>query len=246
MRKGILLCCHGTRSNEGIRDNNKLLRVLKKKNKKHIVKIGYLEIAKPTIKNQLEFFFKNNFDNLLIVPAMIFSGNHVTKDIPKIINTSKKKFKKLPKINFTPPLIKSKNFFNVVQNNLMKNLKKLKNKRKAEIIVVASNTINTYAKSQINLLAKKIVIKNKLNSYETLLVTLNKDSIKKILNKSLSNYRILILPIFLFRGNLLENLKSVLKNNMKANQNKFILSSHINNYKKIASLMNDMIKSNIT
>ena len=242
MRKGILLCCHGSRSNEGIRDTNKLLRILKKTNKNYTVKIGYLEIKKPTIKNQLEFFLKKKFNNLLIVPGMIFSGNHVTKDIPKIINNSKKKFKKLPKINFAPPLIKSKNFFDIVQNNLMKNLKKIKNKKKTKIIIVASNTVNTYAKSQINFLAKKIVKKNKLNSYKTLLITLNKDNIKKILNKSLSNYKTLILPIFLFRGNLLENLKSVLKSNMKANQNNFILSNHINNYKKVVSLMNDMIK----
>ena len=242
MRKGILLCCHGTRSNEGIRDSNKLLRILKKTNKNYTVKIGYLEIAKPTIKNQLEFFLKKNFDSLLIVPGMFFSGNHVAKDIPQIINTSKKKFKKLPKINFIPPLIKSKNFFDVIQNNLTKNLKKIKNKKKTKIIIVASNTVNTYAKSQINFLAKKIVKKNKLNSYKTLLITLNKDNIKKILNKSLSNYKTLILPIFLFRGNLLENLKSVLKSNMKANQNNFILSNHINNYKKVVSLMNDMIK----
>jgi len=124
----------------------------------------------------------------------------------------------------------------------MKNLKKIKNKKKTKIIIVASNTVNTYAKSQINFLAKKIVKKNKLNSYKTLLITLNKDNIKKILNISLSNYKTLILPIFLFRGNLLENLKSVLKSNMKANQNNFILSNHINNYKKVVSLMNDMIK----
>ena len=102
MRKGILLCYHGTRSNEGIKDTIKLLKVFKKRNKDCTVKIGYLEITKPTIENQLDFFFKKKFDNLLIVPAMIFSGNHVTKDIPKIINNSKKKFKKLPKINFTP------------------------------------------------------------------------------------------------------------------------------------------------
>ena len=30
MRKGILLCYHGTRSNEGIKDTIKLLKVFKK------------------------------------------------------------------------------------------------------------------------------------------------------------------------------------------------------------------------
>ena len=58
MRKGILLCCHGTRNNEGIKDTIKLLRVFKQRNKNSTVKIGYLEIAKPTIENQLDFFFK--------------------------------------------------------------------------------------------------------------------------------------------------------------------------------------------
>ena len=246
MRKGILLCYHGTRSNEGIKDTIKLLKVFKKRNKDCTVKIGYLEITKPTIENQLDFFFKKKFDNLLIAPAMIFSGNHVTKDIPKIINNSKKKFKKIPKINFVPPLIKSKKFFDVIQNNLIKKLQKLKNKTKTGLIVLASNTINTYAKSQINSLAKKIVKKNKFKFYKILLVTLNKENIKKELKKLISNYEFIILPIFLFRGNLLENLQLVIKQNKKTNKNKFILCSHINNYKKIASLMNDLIKNNTT
>ena len=60
MRKGILLCYHGTRSNEGIKDTIKLLKVFKKRNKDCTVKIGYLEITKPTIENQLDFFLKKN------------------------------------------------------------------------------------------------------------------------------------------------------------------------------------------
>ena len=120
MKKGILLCCHGTRSTEGIKDTIKLLRIFKKKNKSYTVKIGYLEIRKPTIKDQLDFFFRRKFDNLVIVPAMIFSGNHVTKDIPKIVKNFKKRYKNIPKIKFIPPLSKAKNFFNIIQNNIFK------------------------------------------------------------------------------------------------------------------------------
>ena len=246
MQKGLILCCHGTRSNQGIQDTVKLLRFFKKRYKDYTVKIGYLEITKPTIENQLEFFFKKKFDNLLVVPAMIFSGNHVTKDIPKIINNAKKKFKKLPKINFIPPIIKSKKFFNVVQNNSIKNLLKLRNKTKTGLVVVASNTINTYAKTQINLLAKKISKKNKFNFYRTLLVTLNKDNIKKELKKLVLNYEFIILPIFLFRGYLLENLKLVVKQINKKENNKFILCSHLKDYKEIYNVINNLIKSKIT
>jgi len=63
MKKGILLCCHGTRDRHGINDTVKLLRFFKKKTPNYIVKIGYLEILKPTIKDQLDFFL---VDNLII------------------------------------------------------------------------------------------------------------------------------------------------------------------------------------
>ncbi len=108
MKKGILLCCHGTRNNQGIKDTIKLLKIFKKKNKNYVVKIGYLEFGKPTIKKQLDFFFKKKFDNLLIVPAMIFSGNHVTKDIPRILINLKKNYKISPKVFVISPLLKSK------------------------------------------------------------------------------------------------------------------------------------------
>ena len=41
MKKGVLLCCHGTRDLNGIKDSVELLRLFKKK-KNYIVKIGYL------------------------------------------------------------------------------------------------------------------------------------------------------------------------------------------------------------
>ena len=55
MKKGILVCCHGTRNPDGVNDTKKLLRFFKKKH--YTVKIGYLEISKPSIKDQLSFFF---------------------------------------------------------------------------------------------------------------------------------------------------------------------------------------------
>ena len=247
MKKGILLCCHGTRSIEGIKDTIKLLRIFKKKNKSYTVKIGYLEIRKPTIKDQLDFFFRRKFDNLVIVPAMIFSGNHVTKDIPKILNNLKKNYKTLPKIFVIPPLFKSKDFFNIIQNNVIKNLSAINRKKNNGLIVIASKTINLKAKFEMNFLAETIAKKNKINFYKKILVTLSKENLKKELeNLNLKYDRFLILPIFLFRGNLLDNLISVIKEINKKSKNKFILCSHLTNYKNIFNLMNNLIKFKIT
>ena len=247
MKKGILLCCHGTRSTEGIKDTIKLLRIFKKKNKNYTVKIGYLEIRKPTIKDQLDFFFRRKFDNLVIVPAMIFSGNHVTKDIPKILNNLKKNYKTSPKIFVIPPLFKSKYFFNIIQNNVIKNLRTINRKKNNGLIVIASKTINLKAKFEMNFLAETIAKKNKINFYKKILVTLSKENLKKELeNLNLKYDRFLILPIFLFRGNLLDNLISVIKEINKKSKNKFILCSHLTNYKNIFNLMNNLIKFKIT
>ena len=247
MKKGILLCCHGTRSIEGIKDTIKLLRIFKKKNKDYTVKIGYLEIRKPTIKDQLDFFFRRKFDNLVIVPAMIFSGNHVTKDIPKILNNLKKNYKTSPKIFVIPPLFKSKYFFNIIQNNVIKNLRTINRKKNNGLIVIASKTINLKAKFEMNFLAETIAKKNKINFYKKILVTLSKENLKKELeNLNLKYDRFLILPIFLFRGNLLDNLISVIKEINKKSKNKFILCSHLTNYKNIFNLMNNLIKFKIT
>ena len=239
MRKGILLCYHGTRSNEGIKDTIKLLKVFKKRNKDCTVKIGYLEITRPTIENQLDFFFKKKFDNLLIVPAMLFSGNHVTKDIPKILNNIKKNYKTSPAIFINPPLLKSKKFLNVVQNNIIKSLRMI-DKKKDGLIVVASSTVNSKAKAEINYLTRKIAKKNKINFYKKILITLSEKNLKKNLKNLNSRYsKFLVLPLFLFRGNLLENLRLVISKINKKEKKKFFLCSHLSDYKKIYNVINN-------
>ena len=243
MKKGILLCCHGTKDRRGINDTVKLLRFFKKKKPNYIVKIGYLEILKPTIKDQLDFFFSRQFDYLLIVPAMIFSGNHVTKDIPKILSNLKKNYKTSPKVFINPPLLKSKKFFYAIQNNLIKSLKIVDTKKRC-LIVVASKTINFKAKAEINHLAGKIARKNKFSFYKEILITLNKKNLKKNLNKlSLKYSGFLVLPLFLFRGRLLESLRSVVKETNKKKKKKFILCSHAIDYKEIYTVINNLIKS---
>ena len=173
---------------------------------------------------------------------MLFSGNHVTKDIPNILNNLKKNYKIKPKVFITPPLLKSKKIFNVIQNNLIKSLKII-DKKKDGLIVVASRTINFKAKAEINYLTKKIARKNKFNFYKEILVTLNKKNLTQNLNKLNSKYNsFLVLPLFLFRGNLLENLISVIKKVNKQKKKRFILCSHLNDYKEIYNVINNLIK----
>jgi len=236
MKKGILLCCHGTRSTDGIKDTLKLFKIFKKKKKNFIVKIGYLESATPNISSQIDFFLRKNFDIILIKPAMIFPGNHVNKDIPKIIENSLKKYKKKIKIKISYPLLKSKKFIKNIQFNLKEKLSKI-DKKETALIVVASYTINIDAKSEINFLTKKLAKNEGIRYYKNILITLNKENLKQQLNKLSVGYsKFIILPIFLFRGKLLKNLISVIDKLNKKN-NKYVVCKHFNDYKKVENLI---------
>ena len=158
MKKAILLCYHGSKDLEGSADTKKLTKIFQKKNKDITIKYGYLQNAKPSINDQLNTLLKKNFYRIMIIPGMIFSGNHVTKDIPKIINKFQKENKQV-KISISLPLIKLKNFFNLIKKNINSEIKRIKKNNKTILILVASNTLNVEAKKEMKEVLKKITLK---------------------------------------------------------------------------------------
>ena len=121
---------------------------------------------------------------------------------------------------------------------------KIVDKKKWGLIVVASRTINFKAKAEIKDIARNIARKNKFSFYKEILITLNKKNLKKNLNELNLKYSgFLIVPLFLFRGRLLESLRSVVKEINKKKKKKFILCSHVIDYKEIYTVIKNLIKS---
>ena len=237
MKKGILLCYHGTRERKGINDTKKLTKIFKKKNSKYLVRTGYLEITKPSIEKQLNFFFKKNIVDINVIPAMIFSGGHVLKDIPEIIKKFKNKNKSI-KITIRKSLLNKKNFLSLIKTNLSEFIY---NKKKDFLIVVASNTISTIAKTQIKQIKSNLTRHFKFKNSAFFLIGSDSNSLKqKIinLNKQTHCCNFIVVPIFLFRGRLLQNCKKVRSELRKRNKNiNYYLAPHINNYHKISQLI---------
>ena len=105
MKRAILFCYHGSKDTRGRADTKKLTKIFKKKNNKVFIKYGYLQNAKPSISSQINLLLKKKIKKITIIPGMIFSGNHVIKDIPAIVNKFQKE-NKLLKISVFPPLMK--------------------------------------------------------------------------------------------------------------------------------------------
>ena len=141
---------------------------------------------------------------------MIFSGNHVIKDIPAIVNKFQKKNKHL-KISVFPPLMKLAKFFSIIERNINHKIRKIKKNDETCLIIVASNTLNKDAIKQMKQILKKISSKyNFKNSFVIMIGSKSVQLKEKLLILNKKGYsKFILVPIFLFRGQLLQNCINV-------------------------------------
>ena len=240
MENAILLCYHGSKNLDGRRDTKKLTKIFEKKINSELIKYGYLQNAKPNISSQISLLLKKKIKKITIIPGMLFPGNHVVKDIPKIVNKFKKKNLK---INIHPPLISLKGFFRLIQKNIHSKIRTIRKDNKTCLILIASNTLNKIAISQMNIILKKISARYHIKNSKIIMIGSKSTFLKKKLlelnKEGISQF--IIVPLLLFRGELLKNCINV-TNYFKDPKKKIncILLPHLKNYNEIS---NYLIKS---
>jgi sirohydrochlorin cobaltochelatase len=81
-KKGMLLVGHGSTMpyNQELIENTAAF--IRKQNTDFIVKCGFMNMNKPTIKESLEAFRHEPIDALVVVPLFLARGVHIEKDIP--------------------------------------------------------------------------------------------------------------------------------------------------------------------
>ena len=81
---GIMICGHGSRDEDAVREFATLAGGLKTRFPDWPVEYGYLEFAQPIIKDGLGKLSEQGIRDVLAVPAMLFAAGHVKNDIPSI------------------------------------------------------------------------------------------------------------------------------------------------------------------
>jgi sirohydrochlorin cobaltochelatase len=81
-KKGMLLVGHGSKMtyNQDLVENT--AAIIKAENSDFIVKCGFMNLNKPSIKEALEEFRHESIDVLVVVPLFLAKGVHIEKDIP--------------------------------------------------------------------------------------------------------------------------------------------------------------------
>lgn len=81
-KKGMLLVGHGSTMPYNQELVEKTAAMIKAHHADYIVKCGFMNMNKPSIKESMEAFKKEPIDALVVVPLFLAKGVHIEKDIP--------------------------------------------------------------------------------------------------------------------------------------------------------------------
>ena len=84
---GIMICGHGSRNQNAMKEFAKVSEGLKGRFGDAPVEYGYLEFANPLIRDGLDKLRQQGCDHILAVPGMLFAAMHAKNDIPSVLNT---------------------------------------------------------------------------------------------------------------------------------------------------------------
>jgi sirohydrochlorin cobaltochelatase len=86
MTTGVMMCGHGSRDGDAIEEFQRLVRALARRLPEYPLESGFLEFARPIIREGLDRLRGRGVDHVLAVPGMLFAAGHVKNDVPSVLN----------------------------------------------------------------------------------------------------------------------------------------------------------------
>ncbi len=83
---GVMVCGHGSRDDEAIGEFAAVAAGIAGRLPQYPVASGFLEFARPVIRDGLDELRGKGVERILAVPGMLFAAGHVKNDIPSVLN----------------------------------------------------------------------------------------------------------------------------------------------------------------
>ncbi len=84
---GVMVCGHGSRDVEAVSEFDSVARGIRERLPQYEVESGFLEFARPVIRDGLDRLRARGHTHILAVPGMLFAAGHAKNDIPSVLNT---------------------------------------------------------------------------------------------------------------------------------------------------------------
>ena len=83
---GVMICGHGSRDEAACDEFRRVVDRIAERLPEWPVAMGYLEFARPIIRDGLDALRARGVDRVLAVPGMLFAAGHVKNDVPSVLN----------------------------------------------------------------------------------------------------------------------------------------------------------------
>lgn len=103
MKKALLIIDHGSVQDEANRMLGGVAEMLRRIRPHLIINIAHMELAHPTISEGIENCVLAGATEIMVHPYMLSPGRHATKDVPRMVRDSSKKYPQV-KVEVTKPL----------------------------------------------------------------------------------------------------------------------------------------------
>ncbi|MCP4266130.1 MAG: cobalamin biosynthesis protein CbiX [Candidatus Brocadiaceae bacterium] len=97
IKTGVIVLAHGSKVRTGNEGLFKIVEILRSMGKWDMVEAGFLQLAKPGLTEVVDDLIDRGAKRVVVMPLLLFSGNHVLKDIPEEIDNERKKY---PEVEF--------------------------------------------------------------------------------------------------------------------------------------------------
>ena len=94
-RYGVMVCGHGSRDEEAVREFLNFAKKLKKQLLQYELDWGFLEFATPVIRTGLDSIREKGIRQIMSVPVMLFAAGHAKNDIPSVLNAYQAQYPEL-------------------------------------------------------------------------------------------------------------------------------------------------------
>ncbi|MCL4542254.1 MAG: CbiX/SirB N-terminal domain-containing protein [Deltaproteobacteria bacterium] len=91
-KESIVLLGHGSRRSEANNILKSIAKIIKPKLMGINIEYAFLEFAEPNIRDIIEKLVADGANLIYVIPYFLYSGNHVSRDIPGIIDEYKVKY----------------------------------------------------------------------------------------------------------------------------------------------------------
>jgi sirohydrochlorin cobaltochelatase len=86
-KTAVMVCGHGSRDTDALREFELVAAGIRERLPRYDVETGYLEFARPIIREGLDALAARGATRILAVPGMLFAAAHVKNDLPWEVNS---------------------------------------------------------------------------------------------------------------------------------------------------------------